>query len=181
MNSKLFIFIVVIAVILGGVLYLFSLPLRFEPVRRTPEEKQKNAEVRKARYEEFKKEDRLGIIAVANDSLLEEYLTDKNGRTLYTFSKDRKLESSCTGQCAELWPPFIAGKDEVMTFEFYPDKNHKNLGIIVREYRSVNDHTLQFTYGYSPLYYYAKDLTPGDIKGHGMNNFWFVAVPRLEP
>jgi hypothetical protein len=37
-----------------------------------------------------------------------------------------------------------------------------------------------------PLYYFAADATPGDMKGEGVNNVWFVAnvtssVPSVNP
>ena len=35
------------------------------------------------------------------------YLTGKDGLTLYTFKADSANTSTCTGSCAQIWPPFV--------------------------------------------------------------------------
>ncbi|MCL4393531.1 MAG: hypothetical protein M1482_01745 [Chloroflexi bacterium] len=37
------------------------------------------------------------------------------------------------------------------------------------------------TYDGHPLYYYAGDKSPGDVKGHGIGGLWHVLSPRGNP
>ena len=37
--------------------------------------------------------------------------------------------------------------------------------------------TKRTTYKGWPLYYFSSDVNPGDFKGEGVNNVWFVAKP----
>jgi predicted lipoprotein with Yx(FWY)xxD motif len=172
MGSKIPIFILVVVIILGGIIYLGS-PQYQEP-QESPQDQKSTS--RKAEYEKLKTQEKLGIVQITQNPILGEYLTDKQGKTLYIFTQDTNLESVCTGECTVLWPPFIASDDEIITLEFYTDTLHKNLNLIERE-----DGTVQFAYISSPLYYYAQDIAPGNTTGHGLNNAWFVAAPELEP
>jgi len=38
-------------------------------------------------------------------------LADPKGMTLYTYDKDAKGMSNCSGECAEYWPPALATSD----------------------------------------------------------------------
>jgi predicted lipoprotein with Yx(FWY)xxD motif len=40
---------------------------------------------------------------------------------------------------------------------------------------------LQAEYDGHPLYFYAADKNPGEIKGHGVGNVWHVLSPRGSP
>ena len=40
-----------------------------------------------------------------------EVMTDSKGMTLYTFDKDSKGHSNCTGKCAVNWPPMMASSE----------------------------------------------------------------------
>jgi len=39
------------------------------------------------------------------------YLTDGKGMALYTYDKDTKDKSNCTGVCLTNWPPFLEASD----------------------------------------------------------------------
>jgi predicted lipoprotein with Yx(FWY)xxD motif len=104
------------------------------------------------------------------NSTLGWYLIAYNGMTLYTFTKDSNASSTCYGQCAVNWPPYIVG----------PEDNVANVkagvsgktGTIIRA-----DGSAQMTYNGMPLYFYASDTKSGDTTGQGVNKVWFVAKP----
>lgn len=87
-------------------------------------------------------------------------LTDAQGKTLYTFTKDSPNKSNCSGGCLAAWPAFVP-KPEA--------KPNGDLGIITRE-----DGTRQWTYKERPLYYYAADAKPGDKTGDKQGGVWYV-------
>ncbi|ACD96738.1 COG4315 family predicted lipoprotein [Trichlorobacter lovleyi] len=95
------------------------------------------------------------------------YLTDEKGMTLYLFKKDTAGTSACAGPCVEKWPLFSAEKVTA------PEGvNAGDFGTIVR-----GDGKKQTTYKGLPLYYFFKDLKPGDTAGQGVNNVWYVVAP----
>ena len=112
------------------------------------------------------------IIKTRNNSDMGTYLIGgSNGLTLYVFGEDPDGQSSCTGQCAEVWPPF-----EYDFVDLTDTKNnlYKSLNVIER-----NDGTLQYSWGNKPLYYYSGDSVPGDFNGHGKKDgLWSVAPVR---
>ncbi|WP_066389113.1 beta-propeller fold lactonase family protein [Neobacillus mesonae] len=92
------------------------------------------------------------------------YLADQNGMTLYYFKKDTPGVSNCSGDCLKIWPPFYA--DSIKA----PAGFHKNdFKTIIRQ-----DGQKQTTYKGYPLYYFVNDQQPGDIKGQGVKDVWFV-------
>ena len=91
-------------------------------------------------------------------------LVDAKGRTLYTFDKDSGGKSVCNGGCAVNWPPVSACADDTAAGGY---------AVITRA-----DGSRQWTYQGKPLYTYANDTKPGDIKGDGfLNGTWHVAQP----
>jgi len=97
------------------------------------------------------------------------FMTDENRMTLYTFKKDIPGTSSCgkANDCIVKWPAFHA---EAIDAEL-PMKSG-DFGTIVRD-----DGKKQTTYKGMPLYYFSKDVKPGDANGHGVNNVWSVVKP----
>ena len=87
-------------------------------------------------------------------------MTDSAGRTLYTFDKDAANKSNCYGGCAAAWPPFFA-KDGASAAAGF--------GIIARD-----DGSKQWAMNGKPLYYFAPDTKPGDIKGDKEGGVWHV-------
>ena len=89
-------------------------------------------------------------------------LVNSAGMTLYTFDKDvaGSGKSTCNGPCAALWPP-IAAEDGTSGSGDY--------SIVSRD-----DGTKQWTYQGKPIYLYAKDEKPGDMKGDNFKNVWHV-------
>ena len=111
---------------------------------------------------------RVHTVAIANgrDGA---YLTGEGGMTLYVFGNDSANTSTCDGDCAATWPPFTIAKGDSLEGA---GGVTEPLTVITR-----SDGSLQVAYARSPLYYYAGDRAPGDTKGQGMGDVWFVAQP----
>ena len=91
-------------------------------------------------------------------------LVGANGMTLYTFDRDTagSGKSVCNGPCATNWPPLMGAMAPAGT----------GYGVIQRD-----DGSSQIAYKGKPLYYWAKDMKPGDKTGDGFNQVWQVAKP----
>jgi predicted lipoprotein with Yx(FWY)xxD motif len=89
--------------------------------------------------------------------------------TVYLFETDKGGASSCSGECASVWPP-VSGHPQA-SGQAVPS----HLGTITRA-----DGTTQVTYNGHPLYLYAKDKDDGDTYGQGIKSFgasWYVLTP----
>jgi len=96
-------------------------------------------------------------------------VVDGKGMTAYYFLKDTKGSgtSACSGDCAAAWPaitttnatPTVTG----VTAE---------VGTI-----PATDGALQITIDGRPIYTFAQDSAPGDVKGQGLNSVWYVVAP----
>lgn len=110
-------------------------------------------------------------VAVAKNSKLGKILVDEDSKTLYLFEADKGGNSACSSACAQVWPP--------VTTKVKPQAGKgiqaSKLGTITRK-----DGSTQVTYNGHPLYYYAPDSRPGDVKGEGLKQFgaeWYVLSP----
>jgi len=92
-------------------------------------------------------------------------LTGPNGMTLYTFDRDAagSGKSVCNGPCATNWPPLMASD---------MDRASGDYSIISRD-----DGKKQWAFKGKPLYFWAKDMKPGDRTGDGFNKVWQLARP----
>lgn len=90
-------------------------------------------------------------------------LVGGNGMSLYTFDKDEagSGKSVCNGKCAENWPPLTVADTEASAGDF---------SVIGRD-----DGRKQWAYKGKPLYFWVKDLKPGDTSGDGVNKVWRLA------
>ncbi|MCK8462931.1 hypothetical protein MUY35_03600 [Aliiroseovarius sp. S1339] len=87
---------------------------------------------------------------------------EASGKTLYTFRKDRRGKSNCTGSCAASWPPFLVNGTAAA---------NDGSKVIKRA-----DGTLQWaTAAGLPLYFWAGDSAAGDTKGDGVGGVWDAA------
>ncbi|MFC4541214.1 plastocyanin/azurin family copper-binding protein [Halosolutus amylolyticus] len=101
-----------------------------------------------------------------------EILVDADEMTLYMFDQDTQgaPETACDGDCADAWPPLtadtaVAGDDvtaELDTFE-----------------RATGE--MQVIANGWPLYGFAQDDAPGDARGQGSNDIWWVLGPDGTP
>ena len=92
-------------------------------------------------------------------------LTDKKGFVLYTFDRDTPGKSTCTGACAETWPPASAA-------DYNGGSKGFKLSVTTRD-----DGTKQWAWEEKPLYRYAKDAKPGDIMGNNLGDKTWHVVP----
>jgi predicted lipoprotein with Yx(FWY)xxD motif len=96
-------------------------------------------------------------------------LVDSKGRTLYLFEKDKGGKSSCSGACAQVWPPLTG------TATAAKGASSSKLSTTKR-----SDGTTQVVYGVWPLYYYVGDKKPGDANGNDLTQFgaqWYAVTP----
>ncbi len=91
-------------------------------------------------------------------------LADAKGFTLYWYAKDTRMTSNCTGGCATAWPPLIGTPKAAMGVRLTG-----KLGAITR-----SGGLTQATYKGHPLYTYAGDTAPGQVKGNGLGGVWHV-------
>ncbi len=104
----------------------------------------------------------------AQNSNLGLYLIDDQGMTVYLHATDTMNVSTCKDECATEWPPLlIAQSVKVMSG---PGLDATRIGAIIRD-----DGGTQVTYNGWPLYYYNRDVHPGDVTGHGVNDFFAVS------
>jgi predicted lipoprotein with Yx(FWY)xxD motif len=84
----------------------------------------------------------------------------ESGLTLYYFEKDVKDsgESVCLEGCIAAWPALTVEAGETPTGG--PGVDAAKLGTITRD-----DGDIQVTYDGLPLYFFAQDEAPGDLKG----------------
>ena len=105
------------------------------------------------------------VVKISDHPDLGTILTEASGRTVYLFTLDEKNDSRCTAGCALAWPPLLT----VGSLMVEEGVTGENIGIIERE-----DGYFQVTYDNQPLYYFAPDVTPGDIMGQGVGDVWYV-------
>jgi len=110
------------------------------------------------------------VVSVANAAGAGQVLVDSKGFTLYYFKKDKGGKSACYGPCAKVWPPLSgSGKAEGGAMA-------AKLGTTER-----SDGTTQVTYAGWPLYTYAGDAKPGEVKGADIDSFgaeWYALHPN---
>jgi predicted lipoprotein with Yx(FWY)xxD motif len=91
--------------------------------------------------------------------------------TVYMFEGDKGSTSSCTGACAQAWPPVPASGTPSGT----APAQTALIGTTTR-----SDGTKQLTYKGHALYYFVKDKDDGDAYGEGVKEFganWYVLKP----
>jgi len=105
-------------------------------------------------------------------------LANSRGFSLYMFAKDtqgtksKPAKSTCSGQCAKVWPPLrVKGGGKPVAAKG-SGVNSKLLGTVRRK-----DGTVEVTYNGWPLYTYVPDKKPGDTVGQNVNQFgakWYL-------
>jgi predicted lipoprotein with Yx(FWY)xxD motif len=86
-------------------------------------------------------------------------LVSQSGKTLYTFSEDEPYLSSCYGECAIIWQPFLISYPEAVSGKY--------------QYIERSDGNMQVTLDGQPLYFYTPD-TKGTATGDGKDGLWGV-------
>jgi predicted lipoprotein with Yx(FWY)xxD motif len=96
---------------------------------------------------------------------LGDLLVGEDGLTLYGFTNDTNGTSTCTGTCADAWPPVLVSTD----WQVGPGLDSGIFSTIRRD-----DGSEQLMAGKWPLYYYSGDSVQGDLLGQGSGDVWFV-------
>ena len=94
-----------------------------------------------------------------------EIISDANRMSLYIFANDVSGESNCNDGCLNAWPVFYM--EDVAVGE----------GLELADFSTITraDGAKQTTYQGWPLYYFASDESPSDVKGDGVGSVWFGA------
>jgi predicted lipoprotein with Yx(FWY)xxD motif len=106
-------------------------------------------------------------IKLATTTQFGKVLADDQGRILYMFDKDKNGKTVCYGKCEAAWPPVLTKGDPVAGTGTEKDL----LGTTPR-----TDGTTQVTYKKMPLYRFTPDKAPGDVKGQGVQDVWWVVA-----
>ncbi|AOT02660.1 COG4315 family predicted lipoprotein [Arthrobacter sp. U41] len=103
------------------------------------------------------------------DSSAGRIVVDGKGMSVYFYTKDVRDSgtSTCTGGCLEAWPPVLAAAD-TPTAEGVTG----TVGTL-----ATPEGRKQLTINGMPVYYYAKDLAAGDIRGQGVGGVWYLVAP----
>jgi len=103
-------------------------------------------------------------IAVRSTSL-GDVLVDVHGHTLYGLVNDTNGMSTCTGVCAQNWPPLHVGA----TWTTGTGVDRANFHVI------GTGASAQLASAKWPLYTFVGDRRPGDVTGQGVERFYAVA------
>lgn len=97
-------------------------------------------------------------------------LVGGNGRSVYVFTQDKKDSGvrSCIDLCLKSWPPVL-----VETTPMLASDVKATIGTIPGP-----EGKKQVTVDGMPVYYWYEDEKPGDTKGQGTGNVWFVVDPN---
>jgi predicted lipoprotein with Yx(FWY)xxD motif len=94
-----------------------------------------------------------------NKTLGEKILVNERGMTLYRLSAEKRGKFICmTKVCLSLWHPLVVAKGTTPT-------GARFLSTVKRP-----DGRLQVAYHGGPLYTFAQDRKPGDVKGNGFKD-----------
>jgi predicted lipoprotein with Yx(FWY)xxD motif len=97
-------------------------------------------------------------------------LAASNGHALYLFGRDKRGVSTCTGTCATLWKPLLAGSRDVV-------RTGSGLSAKLLGMAKLSGGRKQVTYNHHPLYTYTRDRKSTTTAGEGANQFggrWYV-------
>ena len=104
-------------------------------------------------------------------SSLGTFLVDGNGRALYLWNADHGSMSTCSGACAQAWPP--------VTTTGTPKASGAVKASLLGTTKRA-DGSSEVTYAGHPLYTFAGDTQAGQTNGQGSNGFgapWWVVTP----
>lgn len=107
------------------------------------------------------------VSADLGETSLGEVLVDADGMTLYGFTDDTDGTSTCTGACADAWPPATTSEPPPLA----PGLDLADFGVV--EHPEVGG---QLKVGDWPLYTFAGDAEPGDVNGQGSGGVWFAVA-----
>ena len=92
-------------------------------------------------------------------------LTNRKGLTLYHLTTDSSTMTTCTGGCAQTWPPLLTVNGKAPALPGLMG----TFGTLRRP-----DGSVQVTFDGMPLYRFAGDALPGQANGQGIGGVWFA-------
>lgn len=110
------------------------------------------------------------VVAKVGTSSLGKIVVNGKGMTAYFFDLDKAHSgvSACSGACAALWPPITSNTTKPKAFGI-----SGMLGTI-----TLKGGKHQVTISGRPIYTYAPDKAPGQVRGQGIQGVWYVISPR---
>ena len=112
------------------------------------------------------------VMTAQNKTLGKKILVNRRGMTLYSLSVEHKGNFICTDSvCLSLWKPLTIAKGAAAT-------GVAHLSVVKRP-----DGRRQVAYRGGPLYTFAEDKHPGDVKGNGFKDVgvWRAATVASSP
>lgn len=152
MKKSAIVWIVIIVVVLGGLWWWMSMNNNQAPTPASPTDQAPTL-----------------VLKTATDPTLGTYLVATNGMTLYLYTKDTANVTNCYDQCAIAWPPYTVSATTALS----------GIAGITGTISTVTrkDGALQLAYNGVPLYFWQKDIKPGDTTGQNVGGVWFVVKP----
>ena len=112
------------------------------------------------------------VSAADNATLGQQILVNSAGMTIYLFEPDATATTSAVPAGIKAnWPPVVADGTPVAGDGVDASK----LGVAPQA-----DGTQQVTYNGHLLYTFISDVAPGDAKGQGLGDVWYVVTPAGE-
>lgn len=108
------------------------------------------------------------LLRVATTTGVGPHLVARNGMTVYRTDKDSRNKSNCAGACVLAWPPYVLTSSQTL---IGGGGAAGKVGTMKRR-----DGSIQVTYEGAPLYFWKKDVKPGEARGEGMGK-WHVVRP----
>ena len=103
-------------------------------------------------------------------------LVDGSGHTLYFFTQDKPTRSLCTSDylnCTTIWLPLMTTG---------PPRGEAGIKTrLLKVFHRTKPSGSQVAYHGHPLYRSVDDKQPGDLKGQGMYDYWYVLSPSGRP
>jgi predicted lipoprotein with Yx(FWY)xxD motif len=104
---------------------------------------------------------------------LGQVLVTGQGHTVYVFLPDNHAKVSCTGSCAQVWPPVKLAAGQMPTAS-----GGAKASLLGSDPDPEGGRVA--TYGGWPLYTYIGDASPGQATGQGLNSsggLWYAMAP----
>lgn len=108
--------------------------------------------------------------ASINGKQISVLMTNK-GFAVYYYRADAMFASSCTGPCAQSWPPILAPQGMMAISSSMPLPKHLSV------HQTPNG--MQVFYDGHAMYTYASDTQPGVATGRGMDMQWYLVGTLL--
>ena len=107
----------------------------------------------------------MGTAVYVHSSSHGKVLSTYTGRILYLYTADGNKVTTCTGPCAQTWPPLMT-----------TSKPTAGMGVKQSLLSTLTrpNGKKQVTYNGHPLYKYVGDTKAGQTNGYGVDGAWFA-------